>query len=362
MGEITVTRRKVEAAKLPEARVRAYLGSVTAWAASMSDADAAWLGLSAGQGVDSGNMTAAARMLTYVEEELFRSPSPPLGSERVVPRKTGAGGWVRETAFNVLTGSAEMTVVSGAATDYPLVSAAISENTSAVRPYGNAYAYFLREVLAAARMNMNLDAEKAQLCMDGYEETVDRLAWEGDEAYRIKGLKSYLGSESDTGKIAVYRSATAFSSLSDTQILDLLGGLFRKAAKRVKYNTVLLPNTLALPHRLRDYLAERPFGTGNGEMSLLKYFLTNSPYCNNVVAWNRLLEAGDTLGGAASDVLLALPVTPRALRQQIPDPFRPAQPEQSKGQVVVNCEALIGSVEVIAPGAMACQMVPGTGL
>lgn len=292
---------------------------------------------------DANQANAAARELLSVEQTLFKAPYPPLGSERVVPRKLDAGEWAAQTGYRTMDGGGKMTPISGAANDYPEVAVGTDQTLSPVREFGISYGYTRTEMLQAARLGMPLDATKAQVAQRAYEELVDEMAWTGDQKLGIKGLKSYLGGSG----IKTKSTAAALSTLTNDQILTFLNDLFADVADAT--NDARSADTLVLPTKVRDFLTTRRMGDGDGTLTVMQFFMANSPYCKNVITWNRLKNGGDDFKGTSQHVLLAGKIDPMVLRQQIPQAFMMHEPEVQMTRTVVPCSARIGSVEVIEP-------------
>lgn len=302
---------------------------------------------------DAAQALAGAKELTSVEQTLFKSPYPPLGSEKVVPRKFDAGAWAAETGYRTMNEGGKMTPVSGASTDFPEVAVGTDLTYAPVRNFGISYGYDRVELLQASHMGIPLDSAKAQVCQRAYEELVDELAWTGDQKLGVKGLKSYLGSSG----IKTKSTAAALSTLTNDQILAVLNDLFAGVADAT--NDARAADTLILPTKVRDYLSTRRIGAGDGTLTLLQAFLANSPYCKAVVTWNRLKNGGDDFKGTLQHVALAGKIDPMVLRQQIPEAFMTHEPQRQMTRLVVPCTARIGSVEVIEPKSWAAlQIVP----
>lgn len=298
---------------------------------------------------DANQTLAAARQLTAVETRLFESPEPPLGSERVIPRNFSAGAWARETSFKTYTKFGRMKPVAGLAEDYPEVGVAGDETVNPVAEYGASYGFGRKELIYAARLGVALDDFKARAAQRAYEELVDELAWLGDPGRKVKGLKSYLGDGTNSTVKAV-TSTTKLSAMSDAEVLTFLKRGAKSIADRTSNGREA--DTLVMPSRMRDYLIDRPYGTGNGDLTIMRYFLANNPYIKNVLIWNRLRGGGDaikTFGNA--DVMISCRVSDLILRQQIPEPFMVLDPEMQATRMMYHCAASIGSVEVMDPGA-----------
>lgn len=292
---------------------------------------------------DANQALAAARELTSVEQTLFTAPYPPLGSERVVPRYFGAGEWAAATGYRTMDKGGKMTPISGAASDFPEVAIGTDLTLSPVREFGISYGYTRVELLQAAKQGIPLDATKATVAQRAYEELVDEMAWSGDQKLGLKGLKSYLGGDG----IKTKSTAAALSTLTNDQILTFLNDLFADVADAT--NDARSADTLILPTKVRDFLTTRRMGAGDGTLTVLQFFLANSPYCKNVVTWNRLKNGGDNFKGTNQHVALAGNISPQVLRQQIPQAFMVHEPEMQMTRTVVPCSARIGSVELIEP-------------
>lgn len=297
---------------------------------------------SRGSACDEGQVLVANTALKAVENTIFERPYPPLKSAQLIFRKMDAGAWATSTAYHQMDGSAKMVAIGGLAGDLPEASAGMDEKVQPVREFGTAYGFGRKELIHAAKMGIPLDSLKARMCMRAYEELLDKLAAHGDLSLGIKGLLT-LGLPRDSIATGIDSGST------NASILAMLNDVASRVPDRT--NEAARPNVLVLPIKQRDYLANTPYNTGGDARSILQVFLQNNEYITEVVAWTQLKAAGKTgVGTGGNDhVMAVMRYDEMCLRQQIPEPFTPLEPQMHGTRTVVNCVASIGGVECPYP-------------
>jgi hypothetical protein len=110
---------------------------------------------------------------------------------------------------------------------------------------------------------------------------------------------------------------------------------------------VEIPNTLLLPTEQFNLIATTPADTGT-DTTILRYFLNNSPYINEVL---NIRELGNVTEGvyAGSDAMVAYDRNPSKLRLNVPLDIEQLAPQEQGLTIHVPYHMRIGGLTVTKP-------------
>jgi len=297
------------------------------------------------QRFDAGETLVIQRSLDHIEQKVTDVLYAEMRALKYVPVIGGIDPGAKTYTFAVMDRVGRAAAAAERGRDLPRADVSLTENTSAIKPYGASYAYTtqeLREIaMAAARgLNLALDQARAETAAQMIARKIDELVAFGDaNDTRIKG---FLNSSS----VTVGAAAGTWSGLTD---LQLLAELFALANTQLTVSKeVFSPDTILLPTAQHQLVATTPYGTA-GLKTVLAFFneaMREQGRNVEVASWPLLATAD------------ALRTGPRAVAYKrsadvagaiVPLAFQ-AQPPQAQGlEWVVPCEAVCGGTAVKQP-------------
>jgi len=294
---------------------------------------------------DAGEQVVIARSLDHVEQRITEVMYTELKALRYVPTIPGIDPGAKTYTFAVMDRVGRAAAAAERGKDLPRADVFLTENTSAIKPYGAMYAYTtqeLREIAMAAKrgMNLQLDVARAETAMKMIARKIDSVVAFGEtNDSRIKGFLN-------NSNVAVGAAAGTWSGLTD---LELLAELFALANDPVTASKeVFVPDTILLPVAQWQLVGTTPYGTA-GLKTVLEFFNDAMKNMGRQVAvepWPLLATADAGLTGPravsyvrSADVVGAI----------VPLAFQ-AQPPQAQGlEWQIPCEGLCGGAAVKQP-------------
>lgn len=252
------------------------------------------------------------RQLEFVEAEAVRQPYPELLGRQVVPVTHRAPPGTETISYRIMDRVGIAQRIKSYSDNIPRADVNAREDRVPVHVYGMGYGYSFKELRAAAKAQVPLDAEKAQAARQGFELRVDLIAFNGngEGLYGLLNLpnaNSYVVPADGSGASALWTAKT------EDLILRDLNGIATKAADLT--NGVETPDTLLLP--LAQFNLASVKRITNTQATVLEFFLRTNPYIRRVIPVWRCKGAG--AGG--TDRMVAYRADPSKVRLEIPMEF-----------------------------------------
>jgi hypothetical protein len=231
-------------------------------------------------------------------------------------------------------------VVTNYATDFPLVSSAMSESFAKYFSVGNAFAYSIQDLRQAAKSGVNVPARQAETARRGVEQTIDDIIFRGVPGNGTYGLMNQPN-------VPLVNLATGnWASASGELILADLHALAQSVVDATA--TVFAPDTIVMDSVSYGILTGKYVGLQME--NVLAKFLRDSPYIRNVVSSTKL----NTLDSAGTGPrMICYLRDPEVLQLEMGQEFEMFPGEARAMTVVTACHARLAGVSCYHPMAMA---------
>lgn len=179
-------------------------------------------------------------------------------------------------SYDTLTKQGAAAIIANGADDIPMVNANVKRHYGRFYEMANGYRYTIQDLEKAQYANKNLDATMLMVARESMEQEFDDIIAYGKEGFDLQGLVNYPGIGTDTAIADGNENGGTNSPLwihkTPAQIyrdLRLPAAQMRSVSKG-KY----FPQAYALPQEQFDLLAETPYPNGQGEQTILSFFLS----------------------------------------------------------------------------------------
>lgn len=230
-------------------------------------------------------------------------------------------------------------VISDHAEDLPRVENTSEEFSHPIRRLGASFGYSKDEIQYASRVGINLDDLKAATARNIIEKLIDDKIATGDTVVGWKGFTNH----SDVAASNVANGSWLTTATGDEMIADLNNMV---AAVLNATNNLEAPNTIIMPEAHRTKLAHTRMPDIN--MTVLQFFLANSPYITSVEGWHKL----DTAGASSKPRAICYNRSADKLWAEIPVEFSIEPPQLRNFETVFNCTAKFGGVIIPKPKSL----------
>ncbi len=192
--------------------------------------------------LDAGETAFLLRELTVMAAKAQETRYLPLIARDAFPVVSGMGSGIENVNHEIYDYSGEAKIISDDATDYPIAGTSTDEMTTPVRRLGISVEYSDFDLIKAARARKPLEQRKVNAAVRAQEVAIDKIAFDGDSKFKLKGLWSDL-----TNMTSVTIAATGTGSGDDRK------DWIRKTATQIEIDMVQLLS--AIP----DYFQGVPY-------------------------------------------------------------------------------------------------------
>ena len=289
------------------------------------------------------------RELTQLRAKMYEVQFPELRARNFAPKASDISPSAETFSYKVLEPVGRAKFISYKAGDLPRVDVIAREVLGKVRPLGASFGWDLNELRRAAELNTPLPEVKARIARETVERQIDEvLAFGGmldDTGNRpAVGLDGIVNNADVVAQGIVSGSYWFGGAVAGPALLAELASDVSNIA--TNSHQVFRANTLLLPVRHFNYIAQTPYGTFTGD-SILKYLLENNPGLD-VQPWYQL----DAAGAAGKPRGIVYQKDPSILESVIPQEFETLPPRWVGLEALNDCHARCGGVKVYQPLAM----------
>jgi hypothetical protein len=272
--------------------------------------------------------------LNHVLDKAFQETFPALKARTFIPVNRSIPQAAESVSAKIWDQYGRAEVMNAAADNFPSVSLGQREAFSAVKSLGCYFEYSLLDIRRSQMAGAELDSKLAVAARQTIESKIDELAALGDQQVGLYGLSNH-------GGITKHQLKPWFEGKNkeSIEILKDINQLVSGIAEDT--NNAFLPDTLILPVKHFAYIAQTPY-SGQSNVTILNYLLSNNPYIKNVDWWVHL-----------KDKCLVYPRSPNALEMYIPLEFEMLPPQASAMNIRIHCHARFGGVQIYTPKACA---------
>ncbi len=220
------------------------------------------------------------------------------------------------------------------------------EFTTPVKSIGVSYGYSVQEVRAAILVGRSLTQRQANAARRANDQKVNRLAWFGDNTYRILGLINNTNIPANFVPADGVGATTQWVNKTPDQILRDLNQITNSILDVTK--GVEMPNTVLLPVQQYTLIASTPRSSVS-DTTILEYFIQNNPFVTTVDWVPELKGAGPVVDDVATDIFIAYDKNPDKLTMEIPMPYTQYPPQERGLEFIVPCESRYGGIIIYYP-------------
>lgn len=298
-----------------------------------------------------------ARELDHVKAKSYDVQYPELTALNLLPITHEADAGAETVTYYTYDKSGMAKVIDNYSTDLPRADVTGQPSVAQIRSIGTSFGYSVQEMRASRMAGKSLDARKGEAARFQNDNTVNMIAWAGDEAHGILGLLSegqniplYTIPEGENG-------STAWVDKTPDEILADVNGMAAQVSRTTKH--VERPDTLCIPADAYMDISTRRLGD-TGE-TVLSWILSKSPYIKNIVPASELNHDSKETNpfAAANDagVAFLFKNDENKLSLEIPMPYMQHQLQVKNLETVIPCESRCAGVIVYYP--MSCLIAVG---
>lgn len=296
--------------------------------------------------LDAGESIFFARELEFVKSQVYDIKFPELKARLLFPIDFTVNAGAQTITYEQYSQVGIAKIISNYADDLPRADVKGTEFTSRVRTIASSYGYNYDEVQAAAMAGKPLATKKANSAKRAHMVLENRIAFFGDSTHNIPGFLSNANFSEVTLAADGTGSSKLFSTKDADKMLRDLNSLFTMV--HTVSNGVEHADTLLVPISIFNLMAvTRIANTG---ISVMKWFLENSPHCKEVIWVNELKNAGT---GGTIDKMVAYRRDPMALEMIVPSEFKQLPVQEKNLEYLVPTHHRFAGVLVYYPLSVA---------
>lgn len=292
---------------------------------------------------DSAAVQHVQRELELVKSRTYDVRYKPLKARQFIPASED-----RDPAAEYITyyqwdefGTAK--IVTNYADDFPFVDALRNEFSTPVKSIGAAYQFTLQDLRRSAKAGTGLEQRRANAARMAIERKIDEMAAFGDSTSGITGFANH-----PNVPVVALPNGGAWKS-GAALVTEILQDLHAFVAATVDAGgDVFVPNVLILPTTAYHHLSQTFMSVDNTK-SILRAFLEENPYIEQVDHWNKL---DNVAGATGSNRMICYQRSPEVVTLEEPQPFEQFPPQQQGLTWRVYCHARFGGAVVRYPVAM----------
>ena len=296
--------------------------------------------------LDSNETAFFARELEYIKSKSYDIEFPEMKSFKHIPISTEAGEGAVSITYAQFEETGLARIIESYANDLPRADIKGKEFTTPVKGVGVSYGYTVQEIRAAIMVGRSLTQRQANAARRANDQKINRLAWFGDDTYRILGLLNNTNIPANFVPADGTGGTTQWVNKTPDQILRDLNQVTNSIVALTK--GVEMPNTVLLPVEQYTLIASTPRSSVS-DTTILEYFIQNNPFITTVDWVPELAGAGPVVDDKATDVFIVYDKNPDKLTMEIPMPFTQYPPQERGLEFVVPCESRYGGVIVYYP-------------
>jgi hypothetical protein len=294
---------------------------------------------------DAGENVFLARQMIYIQNRQVNTLFAENQSLSYVPVETDVPIGAKQFSTETYTQVGAAAFITNYGTDFPSADVFRTETLNRMFDIGSSFRYSIDDLRAAAFAGVPLSAKRSDASRLAHDTKIDEIALSGDTARSITGLANNAnvtlltaGGGTVTG---AWESATATTIKADLAAMES-AIVLACAGQRAMF-----PDTLLLDDESYMIINTRP-STTFSDQTILKSYLSNSPYIRNIEPWVKLRNAG------AAGVRRAIMYKrhPDILGIKISNSYEQFAPQQVMLEWVVPAMSRLSGVVVYRPMAM----------
>ncbi len=293
---------------------------------------------------DAGEDVFLARQLIFLQNKEVNQLFVQNKALSYVPVDTSVPVGAEQFTTPSFTQVGSAAFVTNYGTDFPSADVYVTETIFRMFDIGSSYRYSLKDIRAAAFGGVPLSSKRADASRLAHDAKIDEIALSGDTARGIKGLANNSGVTVLTAGggtiVGNWETASAATIKAD------LAAMESTVLFACNGQDQLMADTLLLDDESYMIMNTRP-STSFSDQSILKSYLSNSPYIRNIEPWVKLRNAG------AASVRRAIMYkrSPDILDMKISNAYETFAPQQNMLEWIVPALSRLSGVVWYRPFA-----------
>lgn len=304
--------------------------------------------------MDAGNVYFA-RDLEYVKSKTYDTIQAPLKAMQLFPVVSTAG-WNDSIKYDSYTSQGMAQIIANFAEDLPTVNVTAVENIATVKEVGVSYSFSYKDAQQSMLGQKQLPTRLANAAAQAHRQTWNSIAFYGASEYNLPGFLTNTNITNATAATGA-ASDTLWSTKTADEILADMNGAPNDIVSLT--NGVWEPDTIALP--VSQYSLISSLRISDTNITVLDFFLKNSPYIKEVIPANELSSeqlAANGLDSTFTDsVMICYKRSEDVLSLEMPIPFTQLDQRPKGLGYEVPCLSRIAGVLVYYPAA--CSITDG---
>jgi hypothetical protein len=282
-----------------------------------------------------------ARQLDYVVSKVYMRLLPEINANRLVPDDTSIPEWIETVTIVQYDAVGMAKIIANYADDLPRVDVRGAAKTVTVKTLGDSYGYNVNELRASRATGMGLDQRKADTARRAMDLKIAQIKLTGDPDFGLPGLFNHPNIPE-----AILPNPGDWGALTGDQIYANL--IFLAGAYQQQTLGVHTANFLELAPAA--YIAATTkLITSATPMTPLSAFSAAFPSITTEMIWE-LKGAGYTgIGTPGVDMALLYERNTDNLAHYYVMPFTQLPPDARNLEIVVDCMARSGGVQIFYP-------------
>lgn len=288
------------------------------------------------------------RQLEYIKAKSYDVRYAQLKARSLFPVSNSGGRGINSITYRTYDMVGAAKIINAYADDLPRADVAGQETTIPVRSVGISYGYNIDEIQSSQLTGASLDQRRANAARRSVEQTINDVAFFGDEESKLPGL--FNNPNIPIGQVVDQGNGTQWVNKTPDQILFDVNSAFADV-----FETTLMverANTLLIPPAQWSYIMSTP-RSSNSDTTIAMYLVQNSPYLNSIEDIEPLNECtflnNPTLSDLGQDAMVVYDKSPEKLELEIPVELEMLPVQQKNLEFVVPGRSRIAGLNIYYP-------------
>ncbi len=290
------------------------------------------------------------RQLTQLRSKITQVQYAPLKAVKYLPLATDVTIDASTYAWQVWDSTGRARIGNINAKDIPRIDTNAREVQGQVLSVSASYGWTIQDLRTAARLQQDLPTRKAEATRRAMAQEIDEICATGystSTGQTATNLGGFLNcTDVNYSDVTTHNWFLTADTTTPEQMVADLNAVVLAPWKRTK--EIYAPDTLLISQKMYEKASITKMSSASS-ITVLQYFLQNSPFIKQVDAWHKLDTAGHTTG---FDRAIAYSRSAEVLEAVIPIEFEQFPAQQEMLEYVIPCHARCGGVKIYQPAAM----------
>ena len=295
--------------------------------------------------VDADGAFFFQRQLEHIKAKSYDVRYANLKARSLFPVSNEGGHGITTITYRTYDQSGSAKIINAYADDLPRADVAGKETIIPVRSVGTSYGYNIDEIQSSQLTGAGLDQRRANAASRSVEQTVNDVAFYGDDDSGLPGL--FNNPNIPTGNVVDPGAGSEWVNKQPDEILFDINDIFADV-----FETTMMvesANTLLLPPAQWSYIMSTP-RSEMSETTIGMYIVQNSPYLNSledIIPLNECSAAHNPT--LTEDAMVVYDRDPDKLQLEIPVELEMLPVQQKNLEFIVPGRARLAGLNIYYP-------------